>query len=93
MMIVKRSDKTRESMMAKEDQENVRCTLATLALTSSDIQAAYLFRAALSELSTELNVKARNDGTNLRTMAGAIRREVDTLEQKMKEDIQTLKHE
>lgn len=59
----------------------------------TDEQAAYLFRAALSELRTELSVKARNDGTNLRTMAGAIRREVDTLEQKMKEDIQTLKHE
>jgi hypothetical protein len=52
-----------------------------------------LFRAALSELRTELSVKARNDGTNLRTMAATVRREVDTLEQKIKEDIQTLKHE
>ena len=52
-----------------------------------------MFRAALSELRTELSVRARNDGTALRTMSGAIRREVDQLDQKVKEDVQTLKHE
>lgn len=57
------------------------------------IQTAYLFNAALSELRTELSVQTRNDGLALKSMAVAIRREVEQLEQKMKEDIQTLKHE
>lgn len=56
-------------------------------------QAAYLFKAALSELRTELSVKARNDGIQLRSTASLIRREVDSLSQKLKEDIGTLKHE
>lgn len=38
-------------------------------------------------------MRARNDSLALKTMAGAIQREVDSLEQKLKEDIQTLKHE
>ncbi|RXK37730.1 hypothetical protein M231_04979 [Tremella mesenterica] len=76
-LIVRRGDRTRESMLGREDMENV----------------AYLFRAALSELRTELSVRARNDGAALKAMAGAIRREVDQLEQKMKEDVGTLKHD
>lgn len=52
-----------------------------------------MFRAALSELRTELSVRARNDGEALKAMSGAIRRGVDSLEQKMREDVQTLKHE
>lgn len=52
-----------------------------------------MFNAALSELRTELSVQTRNDGLALKAMAVAIRREVEQLEQKMQEDIQTLKHE
>lgn len=59
----------------------------------ADVQAAYLFRAALSELRTELSVRARNDGLALKALTGAIQREVQGLEQKMKEDVQVLKHE
>lgn len=76
-MIVERSARTRERMLAKEELEN----------------QAYLFKAALNELRTELSVRARNDGTALRTAAGAIRREVEGLEVKIKEDVQTMKHE
>ncbi|OCF33549.1 mitochondrial protein [Kwoniella heveanensis CBS 569] len=76
-MIIKRGTQTRNDMVGKEDAEN----------------AAYLFNAALSELRTELSVQARNDGLALKAMAGAIRREVDGLEQKITEDVQVLKHD
>ncbi|WVQ95808.1 hypothetical protein IAU59_002907 [Kwoniella sp. CBS 9459] len=76
-MIIKRGTQTRHDMVGKEDAEN----------------AAYLFNAALSELRTELSVQARNDGLALKAMAGAIRREVDGLEQKITEDVQVLKHD
>lgn len=95
-MIVKRGKRTRDTMVGKEEAENVssccvRHNRNTYGLTL--IQAAYLFNAALSELRTELSVQTRNDGLALKAMAVAIRREVEQLEQKMKEDIQTLKHE
>ncbi|KAK4684488.1 hypothetical protein P7C73_g5686, partial [Tremellales sp. Uapishka_1] len=76
-IIVNRGERTRKEMVGREDMEN----------------GAYLFKAALSELRTELSVRARNDGLVLRTNAGLIRREVEGLEQKLKEDIGTLKHD
>ncbi|WRT69709.1 uncharacterized protein IL334_006699 [Kwoniella shivajii] len=76
-MIIKRGTQTGQNMVGKEDAEN----------------AAYLFNAALSELRTELSVQARNDGLALKAAAGAIRREVEGLEQKIKEDVQVLKHD
>nr|XP_018260295.1 mitochondrial protein [Kwoniella dejecticola CBS 10117]OBR82453.1 mitochondrial protein [Kwoniella dejecticola CBS 10117] len=76
-LIIKRGTRTGKDMVGKEDAEN----------------AAYLFNAALSELRTELSVQARNDGLALKAMAGAIRREVEGLEQKLKEDVQVLKHD
>ncbi|CAE6414722.1 unnamed protein product [Rhizoctonia solani] len=54
---------------------------------------AYLFRAALSELRTELTMRTRSEFAALRTASNALRREVDALNGKMKEDIGTLKHE
>jgi len=57
------------------------------------LQEAYLFSAALSELRTELQVKARNDAAALRSLTTLLQREVDSLNQKMREDINTLKHE
>jgi hypothetical protein len=76
-LIIWRRQQTRKAMVGREDMEN----------------QAYLFRAGLSELRTELSVAARNDGIALKATSGAIRREVDGLGQKMKEDVQTLKHE
>ncbi|KAL1413656.1 hypothetical protein Q8F55_001434 [Vanrija albida] len=54
---------------------------------------AYLFKAALSELRTEASTRARQDGLKLRDVANAIRREVDGLDQKIKEDVLTMKHD
>ncbi|TXT15563.1 hypothetical protein VHUM_00066 [Vanrija humicola] len=54
---------------------------------------AYLFKAALSELRTEMSTRARNDGLKLRAVGAAIRREVDGLDQKIKESVQQMKHD
>ncbi|KAG8929870.1 hypothetical protein FRC02_004964 [Tulasnella sp. 418] len=55
--------------------------------------SAYLFRAALSELRTELTLRTRKETATLRTALTAVRKDVDLLDAKMKEDIATLKHE
>ncbi|KAL0949759.1 hypothetical protein HGRIS_009797 [Hohenbuehelia grisea] len=63
-------------------------------LTVKDLEnQAYLFRAALSELRAETTVHAKNDSAAIRTTTAALRREVERLDVKMKEDIGTLKHE
>ncbi|KAG9127722.1 hypothetical protein FRC07_010487 [Ceratobasidium sp. 392] len=54
---------------------------------------AYLFRAALSELRAELTMRTRSEFAALRTASTALRREVDALNGKLKEDIATLKHD
>lgn len=54
---------------------------------------AYLFTAALSELRTELQVRARNDAAALRSMVTLLQREVDGLNQKMREDTAGMKHD
>jgi hypothetical protein len=54
---------------------------------------AYLFTAALSELRTELQVRARNDTAALRSMVTLLQREVDGLDQKMREDMAGMKHD
>lgn len=98
-MIITRGKRTRDTMVGKEEAENVSACIfpsiieIPVGLWRILIQAAYLFNAALSELRTELSVQTRNDGLALKAMAVAIRREVEQLEQKMQEDIQTLKHE
>ncbi|RDB22791.1 Uncharacterized protein C27B12.07 [Hypsizygus marmoreus] len=63
-------------------------------LTAKDLDnQAYLFRAALSELRAEITMMTKNDSAAIRTATAALRREVDRLDVKMKEDIGTLKHE
>ncbi|KAG5641403.1 hypothetical protein DXG03_005339 [Asterophora parasitica] len=63
-------------------------------LTTKDLDnQAYLFRAALSELRAEITMMTKNDSAAIRTATAALRREVDRLDVKMKEDIGTLKHE
>ncbi|ORX37715.1 hypothetical protein BD324DRAFT_564653, partial [Kockovaella imperatae] len=76
-LVVERGDQAASRMLSQEDREN----------------QSYLFRAALAELRTELSVRARNDSLALKAASGAIRREVDQLEQKMKEDVETLRHD
>ncbi|RDX53128.1 hypothetical protein OH76DRAFT_71396 [Lentinus brumalis] len=64
------------------------------ALTTQDLEAqAYLFRAAISELRSETTVFTRNETAAMRAATAALRREVDTLGNRLKEDIATLKHE
>jgi len=63
-----------------------------LAVKDLDNQA-YLFRAALSELRAEMTQQTRNDSAAIRSAMAALRREVDRLDIKMKEDVGTLKHE
>lgn len=57
------------------------------------LQQAYLFKAALSELRTETTMLTRNETAAMRTATAALRREVDQLDGRMKEDVGTLKHE
>ncbi|THV08628.1 hypothetical protein K435DRAFT_772082 [Dendrothele bispora CBS 962.96] len=64
------------------------------ALTNKDLDnQAYLFRAALSELRSEITLTTKNDSAAVRTATTALRREVDRVDVKMKEDLATLKHE
>ncbi|KAL4264209.1 Coiled-coil domain-containing protein 90-like protein [Pleurotus pulmonarius] len=64
------------------------------ALTTKDLEnQAYLFRAALSELRAETTMSSRNEYAAISTAIAALRREVDHLDVKMKEDVGTLKHE
>ncbi|KAF8974251.1 hypothetical protein BDZ97DRAFT_1772616 [Flammula alnicola] len=63
-------------------------------LTVKDLDnQAYLFRAALSELRAEMTMSTKNDSASIRAATTALRREVDLLDVKMKEDIGNLKHE
>lgn len=68
--------------------------LAHACLNKSDVEnQAYLFKAALSEIRTEVQVRGRNDAAGLRSITTLLQREVDALEQKMKEDVERLKHD
>ncbi|EIM88265.1 uncharacterized protein STEHIDRAFT_77126 [Stereum hirsutum FP-91666 SS1] len=63
-------------------------------LTNKDLDnQAYLFRAALSEARTEVTMRARSESAGIQTQSSALRREVDALDAKMKEELSTLRHE
>ncbi|KAI9574595.1 hypothetical protein HD554DRAFT_2048259 [Boletus coccyginus] len=63
-------------------------------LTVKDLDnQAYLFRAALSETRAEQGSRSRNETAAMRATIVALRREVDRLDVKMKEDLGNLKHE
>lgn len=52
-----------------------------------------MFKAALSELRTEIQIMRRNDTQLLQTEASLITREVENLAQKLREDVATMKNE
>jgi hypothetical protein len=54
---------------------------------------AYLYNAALGNLRTEMQVKARNDSIVLKSLSNSVKREIDNLKQKLKEDISALEKE
>jgi len=66
---------------------------ATYCASDTGSKQAYLFRAAISELRAEITTMMKNDSASIRTASAALRREVDRLDIKMKEDVNTLKHE
>ncbi|OAC98068.1 hypothetical protein MUCCIDRAFT_17243, partial [Mucor lusitanicus CBS 277.49] len=64
-----------------------------LLLTSDLENESYLFKAALSELRTEVQVMRRNDMQMLQTDLSLITREVDSLEQRLSEGVADMKNE
>ncbi|KLT38303.1 hypothetical protein CC85DRAFT_289651 [Cutaneotrichosporon oleaginosum] len=76
-LITQRVDRAATNMLSKEELDN----------------QAYLFKAALSKLRTEWNVRNRNTGIAGRNALSAIRRDLDGVELKMGEDVQMLKHD
>lgn len=56
-------------------------------------QQAYLFRAALSEMRTEMTTRTRAETAAIRAQSASLRREVDALSVRLKESVEGLKHE
>ncbi|BEI87313.1 uncharacterized protein CcaverHIS019_0100310 [Cutaneotrichosporon cavernicola] len=76
-LITHRVDRASENMLSKAELDD----------------QAYLFRAALSRVRTEWNVRKRNAGIAGRDALSAIRRDIDSVELTMSEDVQELKHD
>ncbi|KAI3614698.1 hypothetical protein CBS9595_003969 [Malassezia furfur] len=77
------------SMLQERGEE-----LAVRSIDRSDLDnRLYLFSSALSELRTEVRVRARNDAAALRSLTSLLQREVDGLSQKMQAEIERLKHD
>lgn len=69
-------------------------TLMNENINRSDLHnQLYLFSSALSELRTEVRVRARNDAAALRSITLLLEREIDGLNQKLQSDIEQLKHD
>ncbi|KAF9153889.1 Succinate--CoA ligase [GDP-forming] subunit beta, mitochondrial [Linnemannia schmuckeri] len=63
-------------------------------LTTGDLEnESYLFKAALTELRTELQILRKNDAAALAIRSEIISREIDSLNQKLREDIANLKND
>ncbi|KAH9978076.1 hypothetical protein BGW80DRAFT_1285695 [Lactifluus volemus] len=63
-------------------------------LTYKDIDnQAYLFRAALSEMRAEMTTRTLGQTAAIRAQSAALRRELDTLSTRLKENLDGLKHE
>ncbi|GAA5856820.1 hypothetical protein JCM8547_008858 [Rhodosporidiobolus lusitaniae] len=73
-MLLREEEKARRELLSRQDLEN----------------EAYLFTAAMSELKTGSQVKSRNDSITLKSLTASLQREVDAVEQKLKEDMQRL---
>lgn len=83
----------REALMTK-DVENVRILIVLVRTEAKKpVQQAYLFRAALSETRNEISIRQRNDSAAIRTTLAGLRRDIDTLDSRMKSEIANLKHE
>lgn len=76
-ILVSEEEHSLSNLVGKQDLEN----------------QAYLFRAALDELQTEVQVQSRNDAITLRSANSQLQREIDAFTQKLREDIHDLKNE
>ncbi|CED84158.1 Protein of unknown function DUF1640 [Phaffia rhodozyma] len=76
-LVIARTEKARDQLMSKEDMEN----------------QAYLFRAALSELRTVLSLRTRNEEATRRSLTMITEREVESLDVRIKESMEQLKHD
>ncbi|GMK55029.1 hypothetical protein CspeluHIS016_0200850 [Cutaneotrichosporon spelunceum] len=76
-LITQRVDRASENMLSQAELDN----------------QAYLFKAALSKIRTEWNVRKRNAGIAGRDALSAIRRDIDSAELTLSEDVQALKHD
>jgi hypothetical protein len=76
-VLIQRTERAGARMLGREEADN----------------EAYVFRAALSKLRTEFNVRTRNTGLEARNGVSAVRRELEHLERKMAGDMQVLKHD
>jgi hypothetical protein len=92
-LLVDRVGKVRREGLTIKDLDNVRNDPLAVLVSNLLSQQAYLFRAALAELRAEITMMTKNDSAAIRSATAALRREVDRLDVKMKEDIGTLKHE
>jgi len=98
-LLVDRIGRVRREGLAVKDLDNVCCFSFALVegrpelILFPSLQQAYLFRAALSELRAEMTMNTNNDSAAIRAATSALRRDVDKVDVKMKEDIGNLKHE
>ncbi|KAI7819194.1 hypothetical protein BC939DRAFT_389488, partial [Gamsiella multidivaricata] len=76
-LIGQHTNKIRKNMLTKGDLEN----------------ESYLFKAALTELRTELQILRKNDAAALAIRTEIISREIDSLNQKLREDIANVKND
>ncbi|EJD53832.1 hypothetical protein AURDEDRAFT_180232 [Auricularia subglabra TFB-10046 SS5] len=76
-LLVHRTDRLNAEMLNRKDLDN----------------QAYLFRAALSELRTEMSMRTRNEFATIQSTTAQLRRETEALDGRMKEDVATLKND
>ena len=94
-LLVDRIGKVKRDGLTYKDLDNVKCRVALSSCARFDLcaQQAYLFRAALSEMRAEMTTRTRAETAAIRAQSAALRREVDTLNARLKESLDGLKHE
>ena len=58
-----------------------------------DIKESYLFRAAMSELRTEVKILRHNEAVAEKAATISLQKELDSLNQKTREDLETLRND
>jgi hypothetical protein len=100
-LLVDRIGKVKRDGLTYKDLDNVCCRVARSARgfcfaffdLAAPPQQAYLFRAALSEMRTEMTTRSRAETAAIRAQSASLRREVDSLGARLKESVDGLKHE